>query len=66
MPALTPDQTAALASWLPGFEIAADLSWGQTDTVVLRVRNRQYREAEKLEKVDADQDGIPDVYQNRD
>jgi hypothetical protein len=38
VPALTPDQTAALASWLPGFEIAADLSWGQTDTVVLRVR----------------------------
>jgi NhaA family Na+:H+ antiporter len=34
-------------------------------TVVLRTRNRQYRAAEELEKVDADRDGIPDVYQNR-
>jgi Na+:H+ antiporter, NhaA family len=32
---------------------------------VLRTRNRQYRAAEELEKVDADRDGIPDVYQNR-
>jgi NhaA family Na+:H+ antiporter len=32
---------------------------------VLKTRNRQYREAEALEKVDADQDGIPDVYQER-
>lgn len=37
MPALTPDQTAALEQWLPGFEIVADMSWGQTDTVVLHV-----------------------------
>jgi len=34
-------------------------------SVILRTRNRQYRQAEELEKVDADQDGIPDVYQNR-
>jgi NhaA family Na+:H+ antiporter len=34
-------------------------------TAVLRTRNRQYREAEEAEKVDADQDGIPDVYQDR-
>lgn len=46
--------------------LAASLLAALLATVVLRVRNRQYREAEKLEKVDADQDGIPDVYQNRD
>ncbi|WP_045729350.1 Na+/H+ antiporter NhaA [Pseudarthrobacter chlorophenolicus] len=34
-------------------------------SVILRTRNRQYRQAEELEKVDADQDGIPDVYQGR-
>jgi NhaA family Na+:H+ antiporter len=31
-------------------------------TVVLRARNRVYRLAEEEEKVDADHDGIPDVY----
>jgi len=31
--------------------------------LVLRTRNRQYREVQEAEKVDADQDGIPDVYQ---
>ena len=46
--------------------LAASLLAALLATVVLRIRNRQYREAEKLEKVDADQDGIPDVYQNRD
>jgi Na+:H+ antiporter, NhaA family len=34
-------------------------------TAVLRTRNRQYRAAEEAEKMDADQDGIPDVYQER-
>lgn len=34
-------------------------------TLVLRARNRHYRQTEELEKVDADQDGIPDVYQQR-
>ncbi|MDQ0868190.1 NhaA family Na+:H+ antiporter [Arthrobacter sp. V1I9] len=34
-------------------------------TAVLRARNRQYRAAEEVEKVDADEDGIPDVYQDR-
>jgi Na+:H+ antiporter, NhaA family len=34
-------------------------------TAVLRTRNRQYRAAEEAEKLDADQDGIPDVYQER-
>ena len=46
--------------------LAASLLAALLATVVLRARNRHYREAEKLEKVDADQDGIPDVYQNRD
>lgn len=32
-------------------------------TAVLRTRNRQYRAEEEREKVDADRDGIPDVYQ---
>jgi NhaA family Na+:H+ antiporter len=31
-------------------------------TVVLRVRNRRYRRMEELEHVDADADGIPDVF----
>ncbi|WP_461187644.1 Na+/H+ antiporter NhaA [Arthrobacter sp. Z4-13] len=34
-------------------------------TAVLRTRNRQYRAAEEAERVDADDDGIPDVYQDR-
>ncbi|MDQ0922212.1 NhaA family Na+:H+ antiporter [Pseudarthrobacter sp. W1I19] len=34
-------------------------------TAVLRTRNRQYRAAEEAEKLDADHDGIPDVYQER-
>ena len=33
-------------------------------TVVLRLRNRRYRRIEELESVDADADGIPDVYQH--
>jgi NhaA family Na+:H+ antiporter len=32
-------------------------------TVVLRTRNRQYRQAEAEEAIDSDHDGIPDVYQ---
>ncbi len=45
--------------------LAASLLAALLATVVLRTRNRQYRQAEELEKVDADQDGIPDVYQDR-
>jgi NhaA family Na+:H+ antiporter len=30
---------------------------------VLLARNRQYKLAEEEEKLDSDQDGIPDVYQ---
>src|SRR4051794_233269 len=32
-------------------------------TVVLRLRNRRYRRIAVLEQADADQDGVPDVYQ---
>ena len=32
-------------------------------TVLLRLRNRRYRQIADAEKVDADRDGIPDVYQ---
>jgi NhaA family Na+:H+ antiporter len=34
-------------------------------SVVLRLRNRRYRRIEEEERRDADQDGIPDVYQRR-
>lgn len=45
--------------------LAASLLAALLATAVLKTRNRQYRQAEELEKVDADQDGIPDVYQER-
>jgi NhaA family Na+:H+ antiporter len=45
--------------------LAASLLAALLATLVLRTRNRYYRQAEELEKVDADQDGIPDVYQQR-
>jgi NhaA family Na+:H+ antiporter len=32
--------------------------------VVLLARNRQYKLAEEEEKLDSDDDGIPDVYQS--
>jgi NhaA family Na+:H+ antiporter len=34
-------------------------------TVVLRLRNRRYRRIHEAEQVDADADGVPDVYQQR-
>jgi NhaA family Na+:H+ antiporter len=46
---------------LAGSTIAALLA-----TVVLRIRNRHYRRLRAEEEVDADLDGIPDVYQVRD
>ncbi|WP_458781163.1 Na+/H+ antiporter NhaA [Arthrobacter sp. D3-16] len=45
--------------------LAASLLAALLATAVLKTRNRQYRAAEEAEKVDADQDGIPDVYQER-
>ena len=44
--------------------LAASLLAALLATVVLRIRNRQYRQAEEAEKVDSDHDGIPDVYEN--
>ena len=44
--------------------LAASLLAALLATVVLRTRNRQYRQAEEAEKVDSDHDGIPDVYEN--
>lgn len=43
--------------------LAASLLAAILAAVVLTTRNRQYRLAEEREKVDSDQDGIPDVYQ---
>lgn len=45
--------------------LAASLVAALLATVVLRTRNRRYRLAEELEKVDSDHDGVPDVYQER-
>ncbi|QDG89496.1 Na+/H+ antiporter NhaA [Pseudarthrobacter sp. NIBRBAC000502770] len=45
--------------------LAASLIAALLATAVLRTRNRQYRLAEELEKVDSDNDGVPDVYQQR-
>ncbi|MBT2565352.1 Na+/H+ antiporter NhaA [Arthrobacter sp. ISL-85] len=45
--------------------LAASLIAAVLATAVLRTRNRQYRLAEELERVDSDQDGVPDVYQER-
>ena len=42
--------------------LAASLLASLLATVVLRARNRVYRLEEEEEKVDADNDGIPDVY----
>ncbi|RRQ29183.1 Na+/H+ antiporter NhaA [Rhodococcus sp. Eu-32] len=46
---------------LAGSLIAATLA-----SVILRTRNKAYRDIETLETRDDDHDGIPDVYQNRD
>ena len=45
--------------------LAASLLAALLATVVLRARNRHYRRAEELEKIDSDHDGIPDVFQHR-
>jgi hypothetical protein len=39
VPRLTPAQDHAVRTWFPSFEPIADLSWGLTDTVVLRLRH---------------------------
>jgi NhaA family Na+:H+ antiporter len=43
--------------------LAASLLAALLASVVLRTRNRQYRQAEEEERRDSDNDGIPDVYQ---
>jgi Na+:H+ antiporter, NhaA family len=43
--------------------LAASLLAALVASVVLRTRNRHYRRIEAEEQVDADHDGIPDVYQ---
>jgi Na+:H+ antiporter, NhaA family len=43
--------------------LAGTLAAALLATVVLRLRNRRYRRIEEEESVDADGDGIPDVYQ---
>ena len=45
--------------------LAASLLAALLASIILRTRNRQYRQAEELEKLDADNDGIPDVYQDQ-
>jgi NhaA family Na+:H+ antiporter len=45
---------------LLGSLVAAGLA-----TIVLRIRNRHYRRLCAEESVDADADGVPDVYQQR-
>jgi NhaA family Na+:H+ antiporter len=45
--------------------LAASLIAALLATAVLRTRNRQYRLAEEMERVDSDHDGVPDVYQER-
>lgn len=35
-------------------------------TVILRIRNKHYRKLEELETVDADGDGVPDVFDEKD
>ena len=44
--------------------LSASLLAALLATVVLLTRNRQYKLAEEEEKLDADNDGIPDVYQS--
>ncbi|MGF9660806.1 Na+/H+ antiporter NhaA [Arthrobacter crystallopoietes] len=43
--------------------LTASLLAALCSAVILRARNRQYRRIEETEKVDANRDGIPDVYQ---
>ena len=45
---------------LTGSVLAAALA-----AVVLRLRNRTYRQLHEAETADSDQDGVPDVYEGR-
>jgi Na+/H+ antiporter NhaA len=56
----TPEDDHAKVAILAGSLIAALAA-----AVLLRSRNRRYREIEEQEKVDADNDGVPDVFEGR-
>ncbi|OUM45321.1 Na+/H+ antiporter NhaA [Arthrobacter sedimenti] len=45
--------------------LTASLTAALLSSVVLRLRNRRYRRIEEEEKIDADADGIPDVFEDR-
>ena len=55
------DAIALIDAGHPRAEAAALLA-----AVLLRIRNRHYRKVEEEETADADQDGIPDVYEDDD
>jgi Na+:H+ antiporter, NhaA family len=57
----SPSYEHAKVAVLCGSLLAASLA-----AVVLRIRNRAYRRIHDLETADADQDGIPDVYERGD
>ncbi|SDI25633.1 sodium/proton antiporter, NhaA family [Arthrobacter subterraneus] len=44
--------------------LAASLTAAMLATVILRSRNKHYRRVEEAEKVDANQDGIPDLFED--
>nr|WP_049822652.1 Na+/H+ antiporter NhaA [Arthrobacter sp. H41] len=54
----TPEDDHAKVAILAGSLLAALAA-----AVVLRTRNRQYRRIEEREKIDADSDGVPDVFE---
>jgi Na+/H+ antiporter NhaA len=56
----TPEDDHAKVAILAGSLIAA-----LTAAVLLRRRNARYREIEEQDRIDADQDGVPDVYEGR-
>ncbi|MBG6225218.1 NhaA family Na+:H+ antiporter [Arthrobacter sp. CAN_A2] len=56
----TPQDDHAKVAILAGSLIAALAA-----AVVLRRRNKRYREIEEQEKIDADNDGVPDVFEQR-
>lgn len=45
--------------------LAASVLAALLAVVVLRTRNRQYRQVHEAEMIDSDRDGVPDVYEPR-
>ena len=56
----SPEDDHAKVAILAGSMIAALAA-----AVLLRRRNKRYREIEELETIDADHDGVPDVFEQR-